>query len=414
MSADSPTETDSEERAAPSADLMDHPDIERVLLDSGDGAREVLLVGTAHISQESVDLVRGVIEHAQPDSVCVELDERRFQALSQRRKWESTDLREIIRKRQLSTLLINFMLASYQKRLGGKLGVMPGSELLEATRVAEKLDIPVELCDRDVRITLRRAWGALSFWKKLQLLSGVATSVFDAPEVSEEELRRIRQKDVLTELMEELGRAMPAVKRVLIDERDDYLAEMIRTVEGQRVVAVVGAGHVQGMKAALTSGKVVDMEAISEIPPASGVWKAIGWAISAAIIGSIVWIGVDKGAAAAGHNALYWFLANGIPCAIGTACALGHPVTVLAGFVAAPFTSLTPLIGAGYVTAFVQVYASPPRVLEFQTVGDDMNQVARWWQNRLLRVFLVFLLSGVGSMVGTWVGAAEIISNLFS
>ena len=390
--------------------LADHPDIARVRLPN----REVLLVGTAHISQESVDLVRRVIEQEKPDRVCVELDERRFQALSQRRKWESTDLREVIRNRQLPTLLVNFILASYQRRLGGKLGVMPGSELLEATKVAEAHNIPVSLCDRDVRITLRRAWGALSLWKKAQLLSGVTASAFETPELSEEELRRIRTQDVLSELMDELGRAMPEVKQVLIDERDAYLAEMIRSAEGQKLVAVVGAGHVRGMRNALQAGTSVDMDAITRIPAPSSLWKALGWAISLVIIGSIVLIGYNKGAHAAGQNALYWFLANGIPCALGALVALGHPLTVAAGFVAAPFTSLTPLIGAGYVTAFVQAYSHPPRVLEFQTVGEDMGHLARWWQSRLLRVFLVFILSFAGSAIGTWVGATEIISNLLT
>lgn len=378
------------------------------------GGRRIFLVGTAHISRESVDLVREVIEREKPDCVCIELDERRFKALSEQKRWEGTDLREIIRKRQLATLLVNFMLASYQKRLGVKLGVMPGSELLEASRVAKENNVPVSLVDRDVRITLRRAWSALSLWKKSLLLSGILSSSFDTPEIDEAELRRIRQKDVLSELMEELGRAMPALKRVLIDERDGYLAQKIRDTEGQCLVAVVGAGHVEGMKKALLSDEQIDLDALDQMPTGDNNLKLIGWAVTAAILGSIGWIGYTKGADAAGDNAAYWFLANAIPCAIGTAIALGHPLTVLAGFLAAPFTSLTPLIGAGYVTAFVQVYFVPPRVIEFQNVGEDIAQLRTWWSSRLMRVFLVFILSAVGSMIGTWVGGAKILSNVLS
>lgn len=389
--------------------ILDHPDVVATTLPDG---REVLLVGTAHISQESVDLVEKVIETHRPDCVCVELDERRFEALSEQRKWESTDLREIIRNKQLTTLFVNLLLASYQKRLGGQLGVMPGSELLAAARTAQRLDIPVELCDRDIRITLRRAWGSLSLWRRFQVLGGAAGSALEQREISEEELRRIRSQDVLTEMMDEMGRAMPEIKRVLIDERDGYLAEKIRRASGQRIVAVVGAGHVKGMARALTSGEAVDMDAITQVPPASRIYSMIGWLASAIIIGSIIAIGGTQGSAAAGHNALFWFLANGVPSAIGGILALGHPLTVLAAFVAAPFTSLTPLVGAGYVTAFVQVYALPPRVSEFQTVGEDMAHGAKWFKNRLLRVFLVFLLTSLGSMAGTWVGGFEIISNL--
>lgn len=390
---------------------IEHADVIRIPLPD---RREVLLVGTAHISQESVALVQEVIGRERPDCVCVELDERRYQTLSERRKWEGTDLREIIRRKQLPTLLVNLLLASYQKRLGGRLGVVPGSELLAATRAAEAQGIPVLLCDRDIRVTLRRAWGALSFFRKLQLLSGITASVFEAREISEDELRRIRNQDVLSELMDELGRAMPEIKRVLIDERDAYLAEMIRGAKGQRIVAVVGAGHVRGMREALLSGAPVDVDEINRIPKVSPIYPALGWAVSLLIIGSILYIGATKGVGAAGQNALYWFLANSIPSALGGALALGHPLTVAAAFFAAPFTSLTPLIGAGYVTALVQVYVLPPRVLEFQTVGDDVSQPIRWLQSRLLRVFLVFVLTSLGSMVGTWVGGVEILSNLLS
>ena len=392
----------------PTAD-HDHADVARIALPDG---REILLVGTAHISRESVELVRAVIERERPDCVCVELDERRYKSLSEQRKWESTDLREIIRKKQLATLFVNLLLASYQKRLGGQLGVMPGSELLAAVRTAETHNIPVELCDRDIRITLRRAWGALSFFRKAQLLAGLTGSAFEEREISEDELRRIRNQDVLSEMMDELGKALPEIKRVLIDERDDYLAQKIRESQGNKVVAVVGAGHVRGMQAALSGDMQVDMAEITSIPPVSPLYSLLGWLIGVMILGSIAYIGFTRGPAAAGENALYWFLANGIPSAIGGVLALGHPLTVLSAFVAAPFTSLTPLIGAGYVTAFVQAYVYPPLVADFQTVGEDFSHLGRWFNSRLLRVFLVFLLTGLGSMAGTWVGGMKIVSSL--
>src|SRR5262245_51420485 len=286
--------------------------------------REILLVGTAHISAESVELVHQVIAEERPDCVCVELDERRYQALSEKNRWEGLDLREVIKHRQLATLLLNFLLSSYQKRLGGKLGVMPGSELLEATRVAEQLGIPVRLCDRDVRITLRRAWAALSFMDKNKLLATALAASMQEQTLSEEELRRIRQKDVLSELMNELGRVMPALKRVLIDERDGYLAQKIREAPGRKIVAVVGAGHVAGMRDTLQQGAPVDMDEVQRIPDVPLSWRLVGWGIPAAIVASIVAIGFTKGPAAAGNNALYWVLANSIPCALASAIAFAH------------------------------------------------------------------------------------------
>jgi pheromone shutdown-related protein TraB len=374
--------------------------------------RRLVLVGTAHVSQESIALVRAVIARERPDVVCVELDQRRFEALSQRKRWEGLDLREVIRKRQLATLMLNLFLSSYQKRLGGKLGVVPGSELLAAIEVAQESGVPVALCDRDVRVTLRRAWGSLPIGKKAMLLSGALASIGETPEISEEDLRKLRSKDVLSELMQELGRAMPELKRALIDERDSYLAAKIRQTQGNTLVAIVGAGHLAGMATALRERHEVDLEELERIPPASRGRRAVGWGIAGLILGSIVYMGTTRGLRVAGENALIWCLAHAIPSAIGGIIAFAHPLTVLAAFVSAPFTALIPLIGVGQVTALVQVYVVPPRVYEFQTVGDDVNRLRAWWSNRLLRVLLVFILTSLGGVLGTWVGGAKIMSNL--
>jgi len=387
----------------------DAEDVEVIEIDG----REFILVGTAHISQESVDLVRNIVEAEKPDCVCIELDAQRYEALSQQKRFASLDLREVIRNQQLAALLMNLLLASYQKRLGGKLGVVPGSELLEAAKVAKENDIAVSLCDRDIRVTLRRAWASLSLWKKAMLISTFAASAFEDPELSEEELNRIKQKDVLSELMNELGQAMPTLKEALIDERDRYLAQKIRESEGQKLVAVVGAGHIEGMKQAILAGRDEDLEEISTIPKVSPVLKWIGWAIPTLIVSALGYIGVTQGAAAASDNAIFWFLINAVPCAIGAVIALAHPLTILAGFISAPFTSLTPVIGAGYVTAFVQTYVHPPLVHEFQSVGEDIATLRGWWHSRLLRVFLVFILTTLGSLIGTWVGGSVIVSNMF-
>lgn len=374
--------------------------------------REIILIGTAHISQQSADLVREVIEKEQPDCVCVELDPQRYKSLSEKKKWESLDLKAVIRQKQLSTLIINLLLASYQKRLGEKLGVMPGAELLEATKVAKENDIPIALCDRDVRITLRRAWNSMSFMNKMQLLGSGIFGAMEEQEISEEKLEEIRQKDVLNEMIQELGKAMPVLKEVLIDERDTYLAQKIAAADGKKIVAVVGAGHLQGIIKALEEKRNRDLREIEVIPPISPVIKWIGWGIPALIIGSLIYIGMVKGPEAAGDNLMFWILANGIPSAIGALIALGHPFTIIIAFVGAPITSLTPVIGAGYVCAFVQVYFQSPVVREFQTVSDEVGSLKNWWKNKLLRVLLVFILTSLGSVIGTYAGLYEILKNL--
>ncbi|MEE9232857.1 MAG: TraB/GumN family protein [Nitrospirales bacterium] len=375
--------------------------------------KEVILVGTAHISQESVELVKLVIEQEHPDGVCVELDAKRYEAISHPNRWESLDLKEIIRKQQLSTLMVNLVLASFQKRLGDKLGVIPGTEMLEAIRMAEKHNIPVTLGDRDVRVTMRRAWRNTPFWRKSLLLSSLMLSIFDTTEVSEEEIRNLKKQDVLAEMMKELGKEVPTLKEVLIDERDRYLAQKILDSSGTRTVAVVGAGHVEGILHTLKQTKTVDLEELNYIPPVSPVWKMVGWSIPAIIVGSILWIGWQKGPEAAGENALFWILANGIPSGLGGLLAMAHPITTVTAFLAAPFTSLTPVIGVGYVTAFVQAYLQPPLVRDFQTVAEDIAIPRKWWKSRLLRVFLALILPTIGSIIGTYVGGARIVSNLF-
>jgi pheromone shutdown-related protein TraB len=375
--------------------------------------KTVILIGTAHVSQESVDLVKLVIEQEHPDRVCVELDAKRFEAISHPNRWESLDLKEIIRKQQLSTLMVNLILSSFQKRLGDKLGVIPGTEMLEAIRMADKHDIPVTLADRDVRVTMRRAWRNTPFWRKSLLMSSLMLSIFDTTEVSEEEIRNLKKQDVLSEMMKDLGKEVPTLKTVLIDERDHYLAKKIADASGTRIVAVVGAGHVEGICRTLHGREQVDLEELESIQPVSPVWKAVGWSIPVLIVGSIAWIGWQKGLSAAGENLLFWILANGIPSGIGGLLAMAHPLTIAAAFISAPFTSLTPVIGVGYVTAFVQAYLQPPLVREFQTVAEDIAIPRKWWKSRLLRVFLAFLLPTIGSLIGTWVGGTRIVSNLF-
>jgi pheromone shutdown-related protein TraB len=376
--------------------------------------REFILLGTAHVSRESAELVRKVVAREKPDHVAVELDSQRYQALTERERWESLDIKEIIRKKQLTTLIVNLLLAAYQKRMGLKLGVMPGTELLEAVRAAEENGVPFTLADRDVRVTLRRAFRSMSLWRKSLLASALLASLFEDKELTEAQIQELLKRDVLSELMKGLGEAMPELKKTLIDERDVYLAHKIREAPGARVLAVVGAGHVEGIRKALFENREADLAELNRIPPASAAWKWIGWSLPVAILAAIAFIGWTEGPAAAGDSALFWILASGIPCALGAVAALAHPLTILAAFVSAPITTLSPVLGAGYVTAFVQAFVRPPRVREFQTVAADVTNLRRWWQNRLLRVFLAFLLPSLGASVGMIFGSVEIFGNLFS
>jgi pheromone shutdown-related protein TraB len=386
-----------------------HPDLH--VLDVG--GREFVVVGTAHISRESADLVREVIERERPDRVCLELDRQRYEALANPQRWDALDVKQLIRDRQLAALVANLMLAAYQKKLGGALGVKPGAELLEAARAAEALGIPVSLCDRDVRVTLRRAWASLSLWKKSMLVSTFLASSLEKPEISEEDLRELRQQDVVSRMMAELAEFLPALKRVLIDERDAYLAQRMREAPGRRVVAVVGAGHVAGLLAALRGPGTVDLTQLDRIPPVSPVTRWLGWGIPASIVAALVAVGVTQGLEAAARDLAFWVLVTGIPCTLGAAAAFAHPITIAAAFFTAPVTTLSPVIGAGHVLALVQAWVQPPLVSEFERLAEDFTRPLQWWRNRLLRVLLVFILTTLGTMLGVYVGGWEIVSKLF-
>ena len=363
--------------------------------------REIVLIGTAHISKVSKELVRETIENEKPDTICVELDEGRAKSIQDPERWKKTDLKEVIKKKQLATLIANLVLGSYQKRMGEQTGVKPGSELKEAVDLASEKEIPVVLADRDIKITLRRTWACTPWYRKFSLLGGLFASIFDKTEISEEELAKIKEQDALNSMMQEFGKSFPEVKQVLIDERDQVLASKIKNAPGQKVVAVVGAGHMKGIAGIIEGDKELPSEeSISVIPKGAPIWKIIGWAIPLAIVASIIFVGYKAGVEKAGELSLQWAMLTGGGAMLGTIIAGGHPLTILVALVAAPFTGLTPLIGVGFFTALTQVYMRPPRVSEMETLSDDIWQVKRWWKNRVTRVILCFLCPGIPAIIG--------------
>lgn len=373
-------------------------DIYRISEENG---REIWLIGTAHISQESKDLVLQTIEKESPDTVCVELDDGRMKSLENPDSWKRMDLKAIIKNHQLGTLIANLVLGSYQKRMGAQTGVKPGAELQGAVEAARAKNIPVILADRDIKVTLKRAWSCTPWYRKMSLLAGLFESIFDKTEVSEEELHRIKEQDSLNTMMQDFGKTFPEVKSVLIDERDQYLASRIRNAPGQKVLAVVGAGHIRGITKILEEKIAVPSEtALCEIKKASPLWKALGWGFSATIIASIVFVGFQSGMEKAGELTLNWVLYTGGGALLGAIIAGAHPLAALAAFVSAPFTALTPLLGVGFVVALVQVYMRPPRVEEIENISEDIWKVSRWWKNRLTRVILCFLLPSFPAIAG--------------
>ncbi len=366
--------------------------------------RQIILIGTAHISQESVDTVIQAIGEHQPDTVCVELDEQRYQSLINQKSWESLNIKEVIKKGQMPFLLTNLALSSYQKKMGLQTGVKPGAELAAAAKMAEESGMHVELVDRNIRTTLLRTWRKAGFWNKMKVMAALLGSLFEKQELDEAQLAELRSGDTLSQMLEEMSKLLPSVKTILVDERDTYMAYHIRHSPGDKIVAVVGAAHLPGIVKKLHEEISPETIAeISRIPAKNSISKAIPWVIPGIVIALFIagfFFGDHQKLA---NAAIAWVLANGLLSALGALIALGHPLTVISAFIAAPITSLNPTIGAGFVTAFVQAFVAAPTVRDMEHVGDDLTTFKGWWRNRLARVMLVFFFSSLGSAAGTFI-----------
>lgn len=375
------------------------------------GEKDIILVGTAHVSKESVQLVTTVIEEEKPDTVCVELCESRYQAVRQKDRWKDMDIIKVIREKKSSLLLSNLLLASFQKKIAEKLDVTPGEEMIKAIEIGEAEGAEIHLADRDIRVTLSRTWRIMGLWNKLRISFQMLLSVAGGmDEISEEEIEKMKQEDMLEMLLSDVGKSFPVLKHVLIDERDRYLSHKIRTAPGNKIVAVVGAGHVPGIKKYWDT--VIDMEALETIPPKGKFSGLLKWLIPLAILLLFV-VGFSQGGAEAGKDmVLYWILANGILAGIGAIIALAHPVTILSSILAAPLTSLNPMIAAGWVAGLVEAFARKPKVRDFEQLPEDIISIKGFWKNKITRILLVVVFTNLGSSLGTFVAIPLMVKVL--
>ena len=377
--------------------------------------RKITLVGTAHVSKESVEEVKETIKNIQPDCVAVELDEKRADSIKNPSRYSQLDLVKVFKRKEGFLLLANLILSSYQRRMGLNAGVKPGDEMIAAMNAADEGNIRCTLVDRPIQITLKRAWGKNSFWGKCKLLATLVSSAFSNEEIEPEEIEKLKNRNEMDSMMDELAHYMPVIKQVLIDERDQYLASKIWESEGNNIVAVLGAGHLPGVQAHLeklgAGTESSDVTEIAQLPKPGITGELFAFLIPACIIGLIV-AGFIYGGLQAGTQMLTsWFLWNAIPAALLTAIAFGHPLAILVGFVGAPFTSLCPFVGVGFCTAIVQALVCKPKVSDMETLQDDVN-FRGFYRNRILRALLVFILSSIGSTLGTFIGGADIIGIL--
>ena len=380
--------------------------------------RKFVLVGTAHVSQESIEEVKTSIENEKPDTLAIELDEGRYSNMKDPDSWKKMDIVKVLKKKQGFLMMANIVLASYQKRMGSSKGVKPGEEMMAAIDKAEEMGIPCVMVDRPIAVTLRRAWARNSFWGKSKLLSVLFASVFSKEEVDPEEIENLKKSNEMDTMMKELSSYMPKVKEVLIDERDFYLASKIweSGEEGKKVLAVVGAGHLPGIVSHLekiaAGEENPDVSQISQVPKKSVGAKIAGWIIPLLIV-ALIAAGFYYGGRQKGLDMITgWFLWNGILAAVGSALAAAHPLTILVSFLSAPFTSMCPFIGVGVVAGLVQAVVCKPKVRDMENMADEAVSIKGFYKNRLTRVLLVFFLSSLGSSIGTFVAGTSFIASI--
>ncbi|MFC3212146.1 MULTISPECIES: TraB/GumN family protein [Planomicrobium] len=374
------------------------------------GDKELILIGTAHVSKRSAEQVKEVVDAEQPDSICIELDAQRYQSVTDNSKWKETDIFKVIKEKKSSLLLMNLAISSFQNRLADQFGIKPGQEMIQGIESAKETGAELVLADRNIQVTFSRIWGNIGLWGKVQLLSSVFFSIFSKETISEEDLEKMKSQDTLSAVMDDFTKAFPRLKTPLIDERDQYLAQKIKEAPGKKIVAVLGAAHVPGITKEIHNEH--DLEKLSEVPPKSKWPKIIGWAIPLLIIGIIAYTFVANPAAGLDQT-ISWILWNGTLAAIGATIAFGHPLAILTAFVAAPISSLNPLVAAGWFSGLTQASIRKPNVGDFETLSKDVFTLKGFWDNKVTRVLLVVVLTNLGSSLGTFIGGADVIRLFF-
>ena len=372
--------------------------------------KQIVLLGTAHVSRESVQLVSRVVEEQKPETVCVELCPSRYQSIRQKERWQDTDIVRVIKEKKSFLLLSNLLLASFQKRIAKKFDIKPGQEMMQAIESADAVGAEVYLADRDIRTTLARTWRAMGLWGKIKLMFQLVISMGEVEDLKEEDVEKMKQEDVLQTLLAEVGQSLPVLKEILIDERDQYLAEKIRNAPGKNIVAVVGAGHVAGIKKHWNAD--IDLAYLDQLPPKNRIAGALKWIIPAAIIGLFV-AGFFYGGSETGTDMIaWWIMANGILAGMGAVIAWAHPATIASAVLAAPLTSLNPMIAAGWVSGLVEAFSRKPKVKDLEKLPDDILSIKGFWKNKVTRILLVVVFTNIGSSIGTFVAFPALVNVL--
>lgn len=386
---------------------MDHPDVHRLTQND----REIILIGTAHVSRDSADLVEKVIDEEKPDVVCVELCQARYDALKQKDKWQEMDIVRVIRENRAALLLAQLLMASFQQKIAERFNIHPGEEMLRAIQKAEETGAGIVMADREIRVTLLRTWRMMGLWTKLKFLPEVIQSLFIGEDVTEEDIEKLKEHDALDLALKAVSEKLPEIKRTLIDERDQYLAYQIRHSSGRKVVAVVGAGHIPGIREQID--REIDIEAITRIPPPHLWAQCFGWGFSGAVIVLFIAGFIHSGSRAGLKMVFSWSAITAFCAAAGALLMLSHPLTILASALSAPVATLHPLIATGWVAGLVEASLRRPQVMDFLDLKDDITTVRGFFHNRITRLLLLVAFVNLTTSIGTFLAIPVVMKYFF-
>nr|WP_320015370.1 TraB/GumN family protein [uncultured Desulfobacter sp.] len=376
---------------------IDHNDI-HILNQNG---KQIILIGTAHVSRHSAQLVSDTIASEQPDTVCVELCNNRLATIRDKDRWQNMDIVKIIKEKKALMLFMNLLLAAFQKKIADKFGIKPGQEMINAIAAAEKTDAAIIPADREIQITLSRVWRGMGFWEKTKLIFSMVLSFGHSEDIEETDIEKMKHQDILQSLLSEIKEDHPIIGEVLINERDQFLAQSIRSAPGDKIVAVVGAAHVPGILEYIEQDTPIDLDALKTLPPPGNLGKVLKWLIPGLIVMLFIAGFLTEGKGAGTDMIWIWVLANGIFAGIGAIMALAHPYTIFSSIIAAPLTSLNPMIAAGWVAGLVEAFARKPKVRDLEAIPKDITTVKGFWRNNVTRILLVVVFTNLGSSIGT-------------
>ncbi|MCX8190488.1 MAG: TraB/GumN family protein [Candidatus Diapherotrites archaeon] len=370
----------------------------------------VVLVGTAHVSNESIKEVKETIIEEKPDCIALELDYARFAQLSEEHKWKKTDVLTVIKQGKAYLLLFNLILSGMQRRIGRELGIKPGSEMLEAAKIAKEHNIRLAFVDRDIEITMRRTFATMSFFEKLRLFFELFLYIFGVGErLTPEKVEELKKDDVLSAVIKELSKQFPSIKKVIVDERDQYIAASISAIKAKKIVAVVGAGHMKGIAENL--GKEIDLNTLKKAPKKHNYGSIIGFLMLGILILMLSFGFYFKGPQFVLSAFVVWFLINSSLSAIGAIIVKAHWKSVLAAFLAAPFTTLHPALASGWFAGAVEAKIRPPLVEDLESI-QKIESVMELNRNRFTHILVVTAAVNLASSIATFISLAIIASML--